>query len=89
MDLKKVLRTVPISQARYQLHHINTLLRTARPSSMPLNLMIKRYYRRAPRRSSPSSRGAYLGGAMAYKLGCGLVPARQAGKLPYRFVREE
>jgi len=32
------------------------------------------------------SRGFILGGALAYKLGCGFVAARKPGKLPWRTV---
>lgn len=32
------------------------------------------------------ARGFILGGAMAYKLGCGFVAARKPGKLPWRTV---
>lgn len=35
------------------------------------------------------SRGFILGGAVAYKLGCGFVPARKPGKLPAEALREE
>jgi len=35
------------------------------------------------------SRGFILGGAVAYKLGCGFVPARKPGKLPAEVLREE
>ena len=30
------------------------------------------------------SRGFIFGGALAYKLGCGFVPVRKSGKLPYK-----
>ncbi|MCM8773941.1 MAG: adenine phosphoribosyltransferase [Candidatus Omnitrophica bacterium] len=33
------------------------------------------------------SRGFILGGALAYKLKCGFVPVRKAGKLPYKTYR--
>ncbi len=32
------------------------------------------------------SRGFIFGSAMAYKLGCGIVPVRKKGKLPYRTI---
>lgn len=35
------------------------------------------------------SRGFILGGALAYKWGCGFVPARKPGKLPVSVHREE
>ena len=33
---------------------------------------------------STESRGFILGGAVAYELGIGFVPARKPGKLPFR-----
>ena len=35
------------------------------------------------------SRGFMFGATLAYKLGCGFVPVRKQGKLPYETVREE
>lgn len=32
------------------------------------------------------SRGFILGGALAYKLGCGFVPVRKKGKLPWKTI---
>ena len=34
------------------------------------------------------SRGFIFGGALAYKLGCGFVPIRKPGKLPYKTYRQ-
>lgn len=35
------------------------------------------------------ARGFFLGAALAYRLGCGFVPARRPGKLPLETVRRE
>jgi adenine phosphoribosyltransferase len=35
------------------------------------------------------ARGFFIGAAVAYKLGCGFVPARRPGKLPRATVRKE
>ena len=35
------------------------------------------------------ARGFFIGAAVAYKLGCGFVPARRPGKLPRETVRME
>ncbi len=34
------------------------------------------------------ARGFILGGAVAYKLGCGFVPVRKKGKLPYKCIEQ-
>ncbi len=34
------------------------------------------------------ARGFIFGSAMAYKLGCGIVPVRKKGKLPYKTIEE-
>ena len=34
------------------------------------------------------SRGFIFGAALAYRLGCGLVPVRKKGKLPYKTIEE-
>lgn len=38
---------------------------------------------------SAESRGFIVGGALAYRLGCGFAPARKPGKLPWDTVRAE
>ena len=35
------------------------------------------------------ARGFIFGGALAYELGCGFVPARKPGKLPWKTVRDD
>jgi adenine phosphoribosyltransferase len=35
------------------------------------------------------ARGFFLGAALAYRLGCGFVPARRPGKLPLKTIRRE
>jgi adenine phosphoribosyltransferase len=35
------------------------------------------------------ARGFFLGAALAYRLGCGFVPARRPGKLPLEVIRRE
>jgi adenine phosphoribosyltransferase len=35
------------------------------------------------------ARGFFLGAALAYRLGCGFVPARRPGKLPLETVKRE
>ena len=35
------------------------------------------------------ARGFFLGAALAYRLGCGFVPARRPGKLPFETIRRE
>lgn len=35
------------------------------------------------------SRGFLIGSALAYKIGCGLIPVRKKGKLPYKTISKE
>ena len=39
--------------------------------------------------ASIESRGFIVGAALALKLGCGFIPVRKKGKLPYKTVRQE
>jgi len=38
---------------------------------------------------SMESRGFIIGAALAIKLGCGFIPVRKKGKLPYKTIRQE
>ena len=91
MDLKKILRTVPdFPKPGINFIDITTLLQDRNAFKYAVNLMIKRYLGlEVDKIVGVESRGLILGGAMAYKLGCGFVPARKPGKLPFRSIREE
>lgn len=54
-----------------------------------VDIIAKRYEKRKPDYFvAIESRGFLFGSALAYKLGCGLVPVRKKGKLPYKTIEE-
>jgi len=90
LDLASKIRDVPdfpkegilfkdvmplIGDAEYFAESIRLLAEWARPREPDLIL-------------GAEARGFIFGGALAYELGCGFVPARKPGKLPWETVRE-
>ena len=93
MDLEKLIRDVPdFPQKGILFKDITTLLQDGDAFRHAMNQMLKKYLAadaKIDKVLGVEARGFVLGGVMAYKLGCGFVPARKPGKLPYRSVRDE
>jgi len=93
MDLEKIIRDVPdFPKPGIVFKDITTLLQDGDAFRLALNRMMKKYLDAnagIDKVMGIEARGFILGAVLAYKLGCGFVPARKPGKLPYRSVREE
>jgi adenine phosphoribosyltransferase len=91
MELEKIIRDVPdFPKQGILFKDITTLLQDGEAFRLALNLMLKKYLdARIAKVLAIEARGFIFGGVLAYKLGCGFVPARKPGKLPFHCVREE
>lgn len=91
MDLEKIIRDVPdFPKPGILFKDITTLLQDGDAFRQAVNRMLKKHLdAKIDKVLAIEARGFIFGGVMAYKLGCGFVPARKPGKLPFRSVREE
>ena len=93
MDLEKIIRDVPdFPKEGIVFKDITTLLQDGDALRHAMNQMMKKYLgtdAKIDKVVAVEARGFVFGGIMAYKLGCGFVPARKPGKLPYRTIGEE
>jgi adenine phosphoribosyltransferase len=91
MELEKLIRDVPdFPQKGILFKDITTLLQDGKAFRQAMNQMLKKHLDGAiDKVVAIEARGFIFGGVLAYKLGCGFVPARKPGKLPYRTLRQE
>jgi len=91
MELEKLIRDVPdFPQKGIIFKDITTLLQDGNAFRQAMNQMLKRYLDAAiDKVVAIEARGFIFGGVLAYRLGCGFVPARKPGKLPAQTIREE
>jgi adenine phosphoribosyltransferase len=91
MNLEIIIRDVPdFPKKGIIFKDITTLLQDGEAFRLALNRMLKKYLDdRIDKVVGIEARGFIFGGVLAYKLGCGFVPARKPGKLPYSTIREE
>jgi len=91
MNLETIIRDVPdFPKKGIVFKDITTLLQDGEAFRLALNLMLKKYLdARIDKVLAIEARGFIFGGVLAYKLGCGFVPARKPGKLPFHCVRED
>jgi len=91
MELEKYIRDVPdFPKKGIVFKDITTLLQDGDAFRQALNRMLKKHLdEQVDKVVGVEARGFVLGGVMAYKLGCGFVPARKLGKLPHQCIREE
>jgi adenine phosphoribosyltransferase len=91
MDLSKIIRDVPdFPKKGIVFKDITTLLQDGEAFRQAMNLMLKKHLEaKIDKVLAVEARGFVLGGVLAYKLGCGFVPARKPGTLPFRTIGEE
>ncbi|MCX6557250.1 MAG: adenine phosphoribosyltransferase [Candidatus Aminicenantes bacterium] len=91
MDFEKWIRDVPdFPKPGIMFKDITTLLQEGKAFRQAMNQIVKRYLDSGlDKVVGIEARGFILGGVLAYKLGCGFVPARKPGKLPAPAIREE
>jgi len=91
MDLATFIRDVPdFPKKGIIFKDITTLLKEPLAFKSAIDIMAERYSRIVVTKVvGIESRGFVFGGALAYKLNCGFVPCRKAGKLPAATIREE
>ena len=90
MDLAKIIRDVPdFPQKGIIFKDITTLLKDSAALKYVIDEMVKKYRAQGiDKVVGIESRGFIFGGAVAYLLGCGFVPARKPGKLPAEKISE-
>jgi len=91
MDLAAYIRSVPdFPKPGILFRDITTLLKVPKAFQEAVDRLAELAEEASPELIvAVESRGFILGGAVAYKLGCGFVPARKPGKLPAEALREE
>lgn len=89
MDLKALIRTVPdFPKPGISFKDITPLLRDAAAFRCAVEALARRFGGSgATVVTGPESRGFILASAVALRLGCGFVPVRKPGKLPWHTRR--
>lgn len=90
MEFEKYIRDIPdFPQKGIVFKDITTLLSNEKAFKGVIDKIAKQYEGESiDKVIGIESRGFIFGGMLAYLLGCGFVPARKAGKLPYKTVSE-
>jgi len=86
--LRALIRTVPDwPEPGVQFRDITPLLRDGEAFRALIDMLAKRYAdQHVDAIAGIDARGFIIGAALAYRLGCGFVPVRKAGKLPFDTV---
>ncbi|MCD6583583.1 MAG: adenine phosphoribosyltransferase [Candidatus Omnitrophica bacterium] len=86
MNLKNLIRTIPdFPKKGILFRDITTLLNNRKAFKITVNRLANLFKdKKIDYIVCAEARGFILGGALAYKLGCGFVPVRKPGKLPYK-----
>jgi adenine phosphoribosyltransferase len=90
-DLKSLVRTIPdYPKPGIMFRDVTTLLGDAGGFKVAIHQMAAPYTSaRVQAVAGIEARGFILGGAIADKLGCGFVPLRKKGKLPWKTIGQE
>lgn len=90
-DLKALIRTIPdYPKPGIMFRDVTTLLGDAKGLKAAIDAMAAPYLASGiDAVAGIEARGFILGGAVAEKLGCGFVPVRKKGKLPWKTIGQE
>lgn len=90
-DLKALIRTIPdYPKPGIMFRDVTTLLGDAKGLKVAIDAMVAPYLGKGiDAVAGIEARGFILGGAVAEKLGCGFVPVRKKGKLPWKTIGQE
>ena len=90
-DLKSLIRTIPdYPKKGIMFRDVTTLLGHAQGFKAAIAQLAEPYRtQRVDAVAGIEARGFILGGAVADRLGCGFVPIRKKGKLPWRTIGQE
>lgn len=91
MELDKIIRDVPdFPEKGIIFKDITTLLKDNAAFKQVCDMIVERYKDKGVSKVlGIESRGFIFGGVVAYRLGCGFVPARKPGKLPAEKISED
>jgi len=91
MDLEKIIRDVKdFPKKGIVFKDITTVLKDKNAFKYAVDLMIEKYKgKNVDYIVGIESRGFIFGSIIAYELGCGFIPARKPGKLPYKTIKKE
>ncbi len=86
--LKKYIRDIPdFPKKGVIFKDITTLLKEGKIYKKAVNFLAKKYENeKIDKIASMESRGFIFGGTLAYRFGCGFVPVRKKGKLPWETI---
>lgn len=89
MDLKLNIRDIPdFPKPGIVFKDITPLLSSGPAFTHVIDTIAERFFdKKIDVVLGAEARGFILGGALAYKLGCGFVPARKPGKLPHTVLQ--
>jgi adenine phosphoribosyltransferase len=90
-DLKSLIRTIPdYPKKGIMFRDVTTLLGDAQGFKAAIERMAAPYAgAKVQAVAGIEARGFILGGAIADRLGCGFVPVRKKGKLPWKTIGQE
>ncbi|MGQ0673754.1 MAG: adenine phosphoribosyltransferase [Hyphomicrobium sp.] len=91
MDLKSLIRTIPdYPKPGIMFRDVTTLLGHAAGFREAIEAMARPFAGQAVGAvAGIEARGFILGGAVADRLGCGFIPIRKKGKLPWKTIGQE
>ncbi|MDI6839951.1 MAG: adenine phosphoribosyltransferase [bacterium] len=91
LELKELIRSIPdFPKKGILFRDITTLIKDKYAFKETIDAIYSHYKdKKIDKVVSTEARGYIFGGALAYKLGCGIVPVRKPGKLPAKTIREE
>jgi len=84
--LEESIRTIPdFPKPGILFYDVTTLLENKKAFKQAVDALVAKYKnKKIDKVAAVEARGFIVGGAIAYKLGAGLVPVRKKGKLPWK-----